>query len=322
MMATSAQVRAWAAENGHPELAGGRGRIPEDVWAEFTAAHPAAGDYGPGTSPDDFADDLPFVTADEPATAREPGPEEPATATAEERPSRPHGGPRFGWHRKQRTGRGKTKGRTFRRVSIAPLIEDTYGDIAWAAAALGPVAGPPMQRLLYAQAPIAGAILDPVVKDTVADRIVFQPMARNYERLKVATALLGTPAALFAVLATAPGPALGKDGMPLLFPVVQEDGSPVLDVNGQPVMGWKTAPPTIQHQSSMLMLRYGVRAMADVAGDSMRRVQERAAENAERDDLVNEFIAFLLGTQVPPGAEETAAHEARDAGLKLAGVTG
>lgn len=320
-MATVAEKRAWLVDHGHPELQDGRGRLRTELHAEYDAAHPTADDYGEGTSPDDFPGDLPFVTADDPPDEGITYDEEPGAVTAEEKPSRPHA-PRFGWHRKQRAPKAKGKGKTWKRVSIAPFIEDAYGDIAWAAAGLGPVVGPPMQRLLYAQAPIAGAVLDPVVKDTVADRIVLQPLARNYERVKVATALLGTPAALFAVLATAPGPALGSDGKPLAFPVVREDGSPVLNEDGQPVMGWKMAPPSIQHQSSMLMLRYGVRAMADVAGDSMKRVQERAELNAERDGLVDEFIAFLLGTVVPPGAEETAAREGRDAGLKLAGVAG
>jgi hypothetical protein len=317
-MATSAEKRAWLAANGHPELAEGKGRLPGPLLAEYDAAH-APPHYGPGTDAGDFGDDpLDFVAADDPPMPPGDGeaPGEAAGAAAEEeRPSRPHAArPRFGWGKpKAKPKGGKPRAKTFRRVSIAPLIEDAYSDIAWAAAGI-----PPLQRLLYAQAPIAGVVLDPVVKNTVADRVVLQPMARNYERMKVGMALIGTPMALAAVLATAPGIAVDPDtGRPIMMPVLDaETGQPV---DGQMVPAM--APPTVQHQSAMLTLRYGVRAMADLAGDSMSRVQQRAQENAARDDMVNEFIAFLLGMPgVPVDADETAAHEARDAGLRLAGV--
>ena len=314
-MATSAEKRAWLAANGHPELAEGKGRLAGPLLAEYDAAHAPADDYGPGASAEDF-ESLDFVAADDPPEFVSLTHEEaaahaatPPAAVAEERPSRPHTSrPRFGFPRPRGKATAKAKVRkTFRRVSIAPLIEDAYSDIAWAAAGI-----PPLQRLLYAQAPIAGVVLDPVVKDTVADRIVLQPMARNYERLKVATALLGTPAALVAVLATAPEP--------VLTPMVREDGTPMVNADGEPVVALVPGEPTVQHQSAMLMLRYGVRAMADLAGDSMSRVRERAVENAARDDQVNEFIAFLLGVPVPEGADETRAREARNAGLRLAGA--
>lgn len=316
-MATSAEKRAWLAANGHPELAEGKGRLAGPLLAEYDAAHAPADDYGPGTDPGDFEGDPGYVAADDPPDPTASGASsysdsapasESGSAIAEERPSRPHAARgRFGFARPKKNARKtRTKG-TLRRVSIAPLIEDAYSDIAWAAAGI-----PPLQRLLYAQAPIAGVVLDPVVKDTVADRIVLQPMARNYERLKVATALLGTPAALVAVLATAPEP--------VLTPMVREDGTPMVRDDGSPAMALVPGEPSVQHQSAMLTLRYGVRAMADLAGDSMKRVQERAQENADRDDMVNEFIGFLLGVPVPEGAEETAAREARDAGLKLAGA--
>lgn len=322
-MATTAEIRAWAAENGHPELRDGRGKIPDDVRAGYDAAHPAADDYGPGTSPDDFGGDgLGWVAADEPSSGGDglPPEEEPdVAAEPEERPSRPHTSrPRFGWRKKTtgkdtppKTGKARGSGRkVFKRVSVAPLIEDAYTDMAWAAGAI-----PPLSRLLYAQAPIAGTVLDPVVKDTVGDRVLLQPAARNYERIKVGMALLGTPAALMGVLATAPGPVL-VDGQPVWVPVVGPDGQPT----GQQAVQMEA--PSMRHQIAMLNLRYAVRAMADVAGDSLKRVKERAQHNEDRDATVNEFIAFLLNIdEVPADAEKTAAREGREAGLRLAGAT-
>lgn len=319
-MATSAEKRAWLAENGHPELAGGSGTLPKALRDKYDAAHAPADDYGEGTDPGDFGaaefdEPLDFVTADDPPAppgdGEAPGGAEGAAgaAVAEERPSRPHAArPRFSFGKLKSGAKAEPKGRTFRRVSIAPLIEDAYSDIAWAAAGI-----PPLQRLLYAQAPIAGVVLDPVVKDTVADRVVLQPMARNYERMKVGMALIGTPMALVAVLATAPEP--------VMMQMVSEDGTPMVREDGTPATALMPGQPSVQHQSAMLTLRYGVRAMADLAGDSMKRVKERAEENAARDDMVNDFIAFLLGVEVPEDAGETAAREARDAGLRLAGAT-
>lgn len=199
---------------------------------------------------------------------------------------------------------------------MAPLIEDAYADMAWAAGGI-----PPLARLLNAQAPIAGVVLDRAVKDTVGDRML-QPVARNYERVKVGMALIGTPAALMATLATAPMPVLDPaTGQPMLVPVVDETGRPVANEDGSPVMSLRMNPPSMQHKLALLNLRYCVRAMADVAGgQAMARVQARADDNAARDDQVNDFIGFLLGVPVPEGAEETAAREARDAGLRLAGI--
>jgi hypothetical protein len=60
--------------------------------------------------------------------------------------------------------------------------------------------------------------------------------------------------------------------------------------------------------------------MADLGGDSLRRVQERAEQTAERDALVDEFMAFILGVPVAAQPEQTREQEAGSAGLRLAGV--
>lgn len=334
-MASTADKRAWLADHGHPELRHGKGRLPAALHSEYDAANPAApvDDYAPGTGPDDFdGAPLDFVGPEPPAddgvaailedAARHDA--EDATRQAafvEERPGRPGGArPAWRWPAFGRASRGARNSRGTRqqsrrtggpRVSLAPMIEDTYADLAWAAA---PV--PPMQRLLYAQAPIAGAVLDPAISGTVADGVM-QPLARNYQRMKIGMALVGTPAALMAALASAPVPVMDQaTGQPLLVPVLDEDGQP----NGQMTLAMES--PTMQHQTAMLTLRYCVRAMADIAGgEALERVTARAAENAARDDHVNSFIGFLMGAEVPEDAADTAAAEARDAGLRLAGAT-
>ena len=303
-MATNAERRAWLAANGHPELAEGKGRLPNALIAEADAALAPADDYAEGTEPGDFDAPLDYVTADDPP---EPAgfvgheQEPPERTVTEERPSRPHATrTRFclGFAKPKAKGARKARPK-LRRVSIAPLIEDAYSDMAWAAAGI-----PPLRKLLQAQAPIAGVVLDPVVKDTIADPVL-QIMARNHERMQVGLALLGTPAMLMGVLATAPEPVMGQ--------VEAQDGT-VVEV-------LMPGEATMQHKSAMLGLRYCVRAMATVSGgDALGRVAERAAANVARDDQVNRFIAWLLDIPAEQVPEETEAAEARDAGLKLAGV--
>jgi hypothetical protein len=312
-MATSAEKRAWLVANGHPELAEGKGRLPKELSDKAEAALAPADDYGPGTGPGDFEGPLSFVAADDPpevSAGDDPTAEDAGAAVAEERPSRPHASrPWFGFARPRAKAKaaGKTRGKTHKRVSIAPLIEDAYSDIAWAAAGI-----PPLRKLLQAQAPIAGVILDPVVKDTIADPVL-QIAARNHERMQVAMALLGTPAALMAVLVSAPEP--------VLAPMIAEDGTPMVDGAGKQVTALVPGDPSVQHQMAMVSLRYCVRAMASVAGgDSLERIAERAAANVARDDQVNRFIAYLLDIPVAPAADQSQEREARDAGLRLAGV--
>jgi hypothetical protein len=101
---------------------------------------------------------------------------------------------------------------------------------------------------------------------------------------------------------------------------VTDDGRQVLNEDGSPVLSMAMHPPSLQHQASMISLRYCVRAMADLSGDSIRRVQERAEQNRERDGLVDEFMAFILGVPVGAGPD-SAQNEAAQAGLKLAGAS-
>lgn len=318
-MATASVMRSWLADNGHPEIRGGRGRLAADLVSEYEQAHgPPADDYGPGTSPADFLEaDDPGPPADAPGGPQ--GDAEPPgladglpPAQAEERPRRPRAArPRLPWARRPGTqGRArppKRERKRWPRVSVAPLIEDAYADMAWAAAAI-----PPLQRLLYAQAPVAGVILDPVVKDTVADRVLLQPAARNYERMKVGMALVGTPAALFTVLATAPQPVI-ENGRIAVTTVAGPDGKPV----EMPV----TEPPSMQHKTAMVSFRYCVRAMADLSGDALERVSERVESNQERDEAVDRFIADILGTAAPADERETARRSGAAAGLRLAGAS-
>ena len=109
-MASTAERRAWLAANGHPELAGGVGRLSARLIAEADAGLAAAppppappvDDWGAGASEADFVaaddDDYPEPPAAPPASAAGLG---AAAEVAEEAPQRPHrAGFRLPWHPK------------------------------------------------------------------------------------------------------------------------------------------------------------------------------------------------------------------------------
>lgn len=318
-MVTTADKRAWLADHGYAHLKGGRGVLSAEQEAAYADAHPAD-DYEPGADPADFAE------PDEPGPPPPPAAPPPPAGEfpAEEQPARP-GRPRGSWRRgRTRKAREQRAPRERQpkpprparaRMSVAPLIEDLYSDLAWASGGMGLA---PLQRCFYAQAPIAGVILDPVVKGTFMDRLALQPMVRNYQKGQVLAALVGVPASLMTVLATAPAQVV-EDGQVVYQEVIGPDGKPVL-VDGQPLLQPRMQPVTPRHMLAMLNLRYCVRAMATLSGDAMKRVQERAEENEERDAQVNEFIAFLVDGQVPQDQEQTDRQEGQAAGLRLAGV--
>ena len=59
---------------------------------------------------------------------------------------------------------------------------------------------PPLQRTLRMQAPVAGMLLDDVVRDTVIDPLL-QPLARLAAQGKTVQALVGPPAFVTAIMA-------------------------------------------------------------------------------------------------------------------------
>ena len=297
---TSADAkRQWARDHGF--RVGERGRLPKDAEDAWQREHSS---YDGGVSEADF------LEADEPPEAPEStpgaGPDDD-TEQAEERPQRP-GRPRAKarWRFRMPTASGTTSGTKKPRKSKAPrkwlsvrhLIEDAWGELGWAAKPI-----PPLSRMFYAQAPIAGVVLEPAIKGTLPDRLVLQPMARNYEKYKAVMGLMGPPAALMGVLATQPRPQLDAAGMPVMRPVIQPDtGQPAMQ-DGQPVLApvYVNWPPSFEYKTAMVMLRYSVGVMVDAAGgENIQRITQRAVEREEREERINEFLSFILGMPVQP----------------------
>jgi hypothetical protein len=138
---------------------------------------------------------------------------------------------------------------------------------------------PPVQKLLYLQAPFAGTVAEANVRDTVADGVL-QPLVRGEQAFKAVNGLVTPPVALMMIL---------TKGRRL------EDGSP--DQATQAMIG---------------MLRFGLMAMLEVTGDNIQEVIERGETLKARGDHADQLIAWLLeppAEAAPPGAEAQAAEE-------------
>jgi len=145
---------------------------------------PPADDYDGGVSADDF----PVTEAAEPPPPAVPAERKPRRVkTASTRPSFRE---RF---TKARDTKAKAK-RKHPRLSVAPLIGEFW-------AVMGSMAGRvdvPLGRCLQMQAPVAGDILEDVVKGTIVDSAL-QPIARAEDKAKAVGALVLPPAIVVAL---------------------------------------------------------------------------------------------------------------------------
>jgi len=148
-------------------------------------------DYDHGVTPADF-DDV-SAAADPPPDRPAEGPPEPPAVPgqAEQRPRRVRP-PRKPLAERLRSagGQGKGKGRKKHhpRVRVDGLISRGWEILGSVATRVDP----PVGRCLILQAPIAGLVLEDVVRDTVIDRGL-QPIARVEEKAELVASLVLPP---------------------------------------------------------------------------------------------------------------------------------
>jgi hypothetical protein len=278
MAVKTTDVRAWLREQG--ETVADRGPLPDGARERYEAVHlTAAGDpagYPPADPP-----------AGDPETAS------PVTAAGERPPRRvrpktqPVRGLRRFWD--QAGGKGKSgRRRPARdRQPVTSFVEGFYGQLAWSMGGI-----PPVQKLLYLQAPFAGTVAEANVRETAIDPLL-QPLVRGEQAFKAVNGLLTPPVALMLIL---------TKGRRL------ENGEP--DPATQAMIG---------------MLRFGLMAMLEVTGENLEQVIERGETLKARGDQADQLIAWLLappgdagpdpesGEQADPvSAEEDAMARARD----------
>src|ERR1700722_6380107 len=256
MATKTTDVRAWLREQG--EHVADRGPLPDGARARFEAppGAPGAGDLAAGPPP-----------VAPPAGG---GPESAPAATASgERPPRrvrPKSQPVRGLRRfwEGAGGKGKARKRPARdRQPVTGFVEGLYGQLAWSMGGI-----PPVQKLLYLQAPFAGTVAEANGRETAVDGRR-RPLVRGEQAFKAVNGLLTPPVALFMIL---------TKGRRL------EDGSP--DQATQAMIG---------------MLRFGLMAMLETTGDQMEQVIERGEQLRARGDQADQLIAWLLA---PPDQQQ------------------
>jgi hypothetical protein len=186
--ADPAVVRAVLREHGHdvPD----RGRISMDLLDiyEGIVNTPDGGDpggeYDEGISAADFPPDDPEP---EPVAERRP---------RRVRQSRPPLADRLRGISSPRKGKTGARKRKHPRVPVDRLVERGWELLA----RLGMQVSPPIGRVLDMQAPVAGLILEDVIRDTVADRAL-QPIARAEEKAEKVIALVAPPVIVGALAA-------------------------------------------------------------------------------------------------------------------------
>ena len=266
-MATTAEKRAWLRANGHnPNV---KGALSSEQEAAYDAAHPAPnGDEPPG---DEWFPDEPLEgAAGPPPDDRETPPKRPPRAPAKRS---------WPWDRKGR----KTGPR--RKHARVPVDEVISGGWRLMARLARPV--PPLERTLKVQSPVAGLLLEDVVKGTVVDTVL-QPVARMQRQGKTVAALAGPPLLVTAgTLHMQRQAAAGQEPSPVFMGIVTE------------------------------ALRESLMLWMDVAGPKFEEALKREREFEEHyGHDVDEFIGWLFSPPVNP--EDASSVRAEEEAIKRA----
>ena len=288
-MASMHEVREWASANGY--AVGAKGRMPGHIQDAYDAAHPGgngAAGLDPSTNPyPDYPDDD-FESLFPGAESNAPGPDDPGGTgdTGETRPKRPRTakkGSRPSW---MPGGGGKKKpaGKKQPRVST----EDLLGAV-WRGGAKLLTPLPPLQRTLRMQAPVAGMLMDDVVRDSIIDPML-QPLARLAAQGKTVQALIGPPAFVSAIMA-------------------------------HQIQRASMDPPQDPHPLFMAVATEGLRsslmAWMDVAGPKFEVALAREQQFEEQyGTKVDDMIAFIFSMPVNP--QDQAAVLAEEEAIKRA----
>jgi hypothetical protein len=172
---SDSEIRAWLRDQG--DNVSDRGPISTAARARYELAHGFRESDGPGDADFDVS---------------EPGPPpDPEAAEARPRTIATPRTARLPWKRPG-AARGRARAK-HKRVALDDTIATGWRFLAGLARPL-----PATSRLMKIQAPVAGKLLEPIVKDTIVDRVL-QPLARTTEGAEALAVLIGTPALVTAI---------------------------------------------------------------------------------------------------------------------------
>ncbi|MFC8719752.1 hypothetical protein [Kitasatospora sp. NPDC057198] len=194
-MTTDREIRQWAREAGHDVPV--RGRLNEEFRELYAAAHPdAVMTDNPSLSVIDGGAEGPGVRPPEPLDTGEVAPTPPPGLA----------GKLLGGGRRSGSGMRPPK----KRVSLEELAAGAWGLLGTAAGQQGLM---PTARVLQMQAPIAGAILEDTLRDTLADKVL-QPLARGQQTAGEVFSLIGPPVIVTAI-------SMNPARAPMLLPMLK-----------------------------------------------------------------------------------------------------
>jgi hypothetical protein len=305
----AAEVRRVLKLHGHevPE----RGKLSAANTGIYEQIIAEDGDYSGGVTTADFGLADPLIDMADietgPAGAGDPAEEVTAERTPRGAGPRPaararsllqRGGDRGGG-RRARPKRARTR---HDWMPTGPVIERMWGELAWSARRL-----PPIQRIMAAQAPMVGVVLQDTARDTIFDRGLLQPIARGEEKLEAVNAVFG-PLLWTTAIVRFGGfdvePVLGGGGAPLL-----QDGQPVM----RPVIDPHTGMPAWNDQTRVMIggLRFSLMSWLRVGQRHAEEIIARAEELDELGDQADALIAFILSPPRPGQSFKDMQREAR-----------
>lgn len=279
----STDVRAWLREQGEtpPE----RGPVPKALQALYDDAH-GGGDEYPGEDEGvSVADPLNLAAAAPPATARgERAPRRversPLLAGARQRLWGPRGRPAA--KPRASSARGKHA-----RVSLAGFVSDTYADLAYLAGGL-----PPLQKVLYLQAPWSGQMAEATLKGTWADNML-QPAARNVGVIKALNGALGPPIFTTAIMLTGQ-----RVQVPVMDPATGEQA--IDPATGEAV--WRTDFDG-RTKAMFMGLKYSLMSMQQVTPAQVEQIIESAEQRRARSAAVDDLMTWIFDLTPAAGGD-------------------
>ncbi len=161
------------------------------------------------------------------------------------------------------------------RVSLKGFAEDMFLDLAWTFQGL-----PPMEKILYLQAPLAGQVVEDTCKGTVVDTVL-QPVARVDRQFKAFEALTA-PVWVAAIMA-------------------RGEKEPVYDAAGIVVGQDYTAGTKLMFGG----LRHALLSMTRIAAVDFAELREKADSLKSASGDVDAMIAWLF--EIPEPTPEQAA---------------
>jgi hypothetical protein len=295
----TALARAWLLEQGEDVAQQGKLRNEQlERWREATGGVAEAGqDAG---ADDALADAEPAAPSGRgrPAPGEEGRAQEqtPRAVTRARQPAATRVRSLFGAARKPKgkTGRRKPSKPAQPWVRTDRFIESMWSQLAWAARPI-----PPIQRILAAQSPMVGIVLQDAARDTFIDKVL-QPAARMEDKLEGANAVIGT--LFWTALITARGGVQMVETPAGPRPVISEDGGPVWDGRTRPMI-------TGLRFSLMSWLRIGERH-AD-------QIIESADKLTELGNDADRLIAWIFSPTAPGQSASDVEDEARERGMNF-----